>query len=69
SMFSIAGPIGAVLGGLAVDIMGRKRIIIASHCCMFFGWLIITSAQNGDMIVIGRIMEGIARCVGATAST
>jgi multisubunit Na+/H+ antiporter MnhC subunit len=36
---------------------------------MIIGWLLITFAQNPDMIICGRIVEGMSRSFLATCIT
>ncbi|KAJ9580038.1 hypothetical protein L9F63_004331, partial [Diploptera punctata] len=69
SLYSIVGPLGAALGGCAIDIYGRRKVVITAGSCLVLGWLLITTAQNGTMILIGRILEGLARSIGGTGNT
>ena len=68
-MYSVVGPIGALFGGIACDRVGRKTTHVIADFCLFLGWTLIACAQNGNMILTGRIIEGVARSVACTTHT
>ncbi|KAJ4446611.1 hypothetical protein ANN_13308 [Periplaneta americana] len=67
SVYSIVSPVGYVLGGTITDFCGRRRTIILGHICYIVGWIAIAAAQNISTILVGRIIEGVAK--GLTAIT
>ncbi|KAJ9580039.1 hypothetical protein L9F63_004332, partial [Diploptera punctata] len=69
SVYSIVAPAGSILGGLAMDIWGRKKLVILGMFFLFLGWLVIACAQNALVIIAGRIVEGIARNTVASSLT
>ncbi|XP_069696060.1 facilitated trehalose transporter Tret1-like [Periplaneta americana] len=66
SVYSFTSPFGCMLGGVAMNIWGRKRIYIIFNVLMVLGWTVIAVAQNVTMLLIARFVEGISR--GAMAS-
>jgi sugar porter (SP) family MFS transporter len=52
--------IGAVLGGLAADRLGRKRSIIAGSISFIIGTLILLVSTGLGIFVVGRLLIGIA---------
>lgn len=69
SVYAIASPVGCLLGGLAMDIWGRRNINMIGNVGMVVGWLLITFAENAAMLICGRIVEGFSRSILATCIT
>jgi MFS family permease len=61
--------VGCLLGGIAIDLWGRRRMNMIGNIGMVIGWLLITFAQNPAMLIYGRIAEGISRSFLATCIT
>jgi MFS family permease len=68
-VYAIASPVGCLLGGLAMDIWGRRKINFFGNIGMVVGWLLITFAGNAAMLISGRIVEGFCRSILATCIT
>uniref|UniRef100_A0A1Y1KER9 Major facilitator superfamily (MFS) profile domain-containing protein n=1 Tax=Photinus pyralis TaxID=7054 RepID=A0A1Y1KER9_PHOPY len=60
SSTSLAIPIGVALSGLTMDVWGRLVTLKLSIIPNVIGWALIATAQNGLMIVLGRIFTGIS---------
>ncbi|XP_069696062.1 facilitated trehalose transporter Tret1-like isoform X2 [Periplaneta americana] len=69
SVYAIASPVGCLLGGVSMDIWGRKKINMVGNLGMIVGWLLITFAENAAMIITGRVIEGFSRSCIATCVT
>ena len=52
--------IGAVLGGVSADRLGRKRSIIAGSVSFIIGTLILLVSNGLGIFVVGRLLIGIA---------
>jgi MFS family permease len=68
-VYAIASPVGCLLGGLAMDIWGRRNINMLGNVGMAVGWLLITFAEDAAMLISGRIVEGFSRSILATSIT
>ncbi|GAB6032927.1 Facilitated trehalose transporter Tret1 [Chamberlinius hualienensis] len=64
SSVSFGGLIGGLSGRFLVDILGRKLSLILSLCPLSIGWLIILCSRWSWMVILGRIITGLA--VGVT---
>lgn len=66
-----AMPAGSLIGALAVsklaDVFGRKYIIVLSGWVWVIGAVLQCAAQNRGMLVVGRIIAGLA--VGLASAT
>jgi MFS family permease len=69
SAYAISSPVGCLLGGLTLDLWGRRKMNLIGNFGMVVGWLLITFAQNPAMIIYGRITEGCSRGLLATCIT
>ncbi|XP_043279024.1 facilitated trehalose transporter Tret1-like isoform X2 [Venturia canescens] len=68
SMSSIGTPIGCILSGYMMDLLGRKRSLIITEVPALLGWLLITFATDVQMIYAGRFFVGLGSgMVGAPA--
>ncbi|XP_011297405.1 facilitated trehalose transporter Tret1-like isoform X2 [Fopius arisanus] len=68
SMSSIGTPIGCLLTGYLMDLLGRKRSLIITEVPAFLGWLLIAFATNVEAIYAGRFFVGLGSgMVGAPA--
>jgi sugar porter (SP) family MFS transporter len=56
----IGAIIGAILGGVVADRIGRRRSIIGGSAAFIIGTLIATIAADEFVLLIGRIVVGIA---------
>lgn len=62
SMINIGAMIGAVGGGPAINILGRRGTMLATGVPFLLGWILIGAATNVAMLVSGRFFCGI--CCG-----
>ncbi|KAJ9583150.1 hypothetical protein L9F63_022512, partial [Diploptera punctata] len=69
SVYSIAGPIGCLFGGLGSDLWGRRTLNVVGATGTMIGWILITFSQNAAMLVWGRVFEGFSRSTTASALT
>lgn len=61
-------PIGCILSGYLMDVIGRKRVLMATQVPALLGWLLIAYATDVKMIYAGRLLVGLASgMVGAPA--
>lgn len=67
-MSSIGTPIGCLLSGYMMDVLGRKRSLIITEVPALLGWILITFATDVRMIYAGRFFVGLGSgMVGAPA--
>ncbi|XP_054011860.1 facilitated trehalose transporter Tret1-like isoform X1 [Hylaeus anthracinus] len=68
SMSSIGTPIGCLLSGYMMDVLGRKRSLIITEIPALLGWILIAFATDIRMIYAGRFFVGLGSgMVGAPA--
>ncbi|KAK6638460.1 hypothetical protein RUM43_006727, partial [Polyplax serrata] len=68
SLSSISTPVGCILGGYLMDVIGRRRTLILTELPLIIGWLLIFSANSVYMIYGGRLLVGFGSgMVGAPA--
>ncbi|XP_059571757.1 solute carrier family 2, facilitated glucose transporter member 8 [Alligator mississippiensis] len=60
SVVTLGAAAGGVLGGYAVDKLGRKLSLMLCSVPYIFGFMIIISAHNVWMLYCGRILTGLA---------
>ena len=59
SLIAIGALFGGIIGGKAVDLIGRKFTIIVGTIPFALGWLLIFLAKNRAMLYTGRIFTGV----------
>ncbi|XP_018012769.1 facilitated trehalose transporter Tret1 isoform X2 [Hyalella azteca] len=62
STVNIGALIGAPLGGVCINLIGRRTTMVATIAPFLLGWFLIEFANNFAMLVAGRIFCGI--CCG-----
>lgn len=68
SLSSVSTPIGCILSGYLMDLIGRKPTLIMTEIPLVLGWLLIAFASNVEMIYGGRLLVGFGSgMVGAPA--
>ncbi|XP_017875465.1 facilitated trehalose transporter Tret1 [Ceratina calcarata] len=68
SMSSIGTPIGCLISGYMMDVLGRKRSLIITEIPALLGWILIAFATDIRMIYAGRFFVGLGSgMVGAPA--
>ena len=58
SSMPIGGAIGALLTGLGIDWLGRKRFMLVLYFTSAFGWVLIYWAQSVPLLCVGRALTG-----------
>ncbi|XP_023702263.1 facilitated trehalose transporter Tret1-2 homolog isoform X1 [Cryptotermes secundus] len=68
SLSSVSTPIGCILSGYLMDLIGRKRTLIMTEIPLIIGWLLISTSSTVEMIYVGRLLVGLGSgMVGAPA--
>lgn len=58
SIIVIMGPIASMSSGFVMDYIGRLNTIKLAAIPTIFGWILIGSAQNVFMVLLGRVLTG-----------
>lgn len=58
SAIVIITPISALLGGFIMDAIGRLNMLRLAAIPTIIGWILIATAVNVPMIIIGRLFVG-----------
>lgn len=53
-------PFAAIIGGFLMDSIGRLNTIKLTTIPVAIGWVLIATAKNVPMILVGRLFTGIA---------
>ncbi|XP_045595886.1 facilitated trehalose transporter Tret1 [Procambarus clarkii] len=64
STVNIGALVGGPVGGLCINLLGRRGAMLASVPPFLASWALIAFAQNFAMLVSGRILVGV--CAGVT---
>lgn len=68
SLSAVTTPIGCLLSGYLMDVIGRKKTLILTQFPAIAGWLLIATASSLPMIYAGRLLIGLGSgMVGAPA--
>lgn len=59
SLIAVGALFGGIIAGKAVDLIGRKFVIIVGAIPFELGWLLIFFAKNHLMLYTGRIFTGV----------
>ncbi|KAL7644382.1 UNVERIFIED_CONTAM: hypothetical protein RMT77_005212 [Armadillidium vulgare] len=59
SVVNLGALAGCPLAGFCINYFGRRTTIIFSVIPVFIGWVLIISAQNFPMLIVGRLFSGI----------
>ncbi|RZC38549.1 Sugar tr and/or MFS 1 domain containing protein [Asbolus verrucosus] len=63
----IGAILGAIVTGLAIDTLGRKRLILFSSLPLFVSWIMIGVAENSVLLHVARFMAGLTDGLSFTA--
>lgn len=66
SVIVVIVPAGAIIGGFLMDSIGRLNTIKLSAIPGAIGWVLIAMATNVPMIIIGRLLTGLASAWGTS---
>ncbi|KAF4533429.1 hypothetical protein B566_EDAN001154 [Ephemera danica] len=68
SLSSLSTPLGCVLGGYLMDLLGRRTTLLLLEVPLIAGWLLIALAGGVPQIYAGRLLVGLGSgLVGAPA--
>lgn len=68
SLSSAGTPIGCILSGYLMDLIGRRLTLILTEIPLILGWILISTSVNIPMMYIGRLLVGFGSgMVGAPA--
>ncbi|KAL7644384.1 UNVERIFIED_CONTAM: hypothetical protein RMT77_005214 [Armadillidium vulgare] len=59
SVSNLGAVIGCPITGFSLNYFGRKKTIIMASVAPTIGWILIISAQNFGMLLVGRIISGM----------
>ncbi|KAK8736027.1 hypothetical protein OTU49_005188 [Cherax quadricarinatus] len=65
SSMNLGALVGGPVGGICLNILGRRGTMLASSVPFIGGWLLIAFARNFGMLMTGRIITGL--CTGITS--
>lgn len=60
SVIVLIVPVGAMMGGFIMDSIGRLNTIKLAAIPGAIGWSLIATANNVPMIIVGRLLTGLA---------
>ncbi|KAK3866858.1 hypothetical protein Pcinc_027636 [Petrolisthes cinctipes] len=63
----LGAAVGAVIGGVAINWVGRRTTMLASFPLFLINWVLVASAQNFWMLVSGRLVAGVSIGLTCTA--
>lgn len=66
SVIVIAVPVGCIFAGLLMEYMGRLNTIKIAVIPCVIGWVLIAKADSFLMLLIGRILTGLACAIGTS---
>lgn len=66
SVLVVIAPFGSIAGGFIMDAIGRLRLIFLATIPSVLGWVLIATATNVPMMIVGRLLTGIASTWGAS---
>ncbi|CAB3373892.1 Hypothetical predicted protein [Cloeon dipterum] len=68
SLSSLSTPLGCILGGYLMDLLGRRTTLLLLEVPLVAGWLLIATAGGVPQIYAGRLLVGLGSgLVGAPA--
>lgn len=63
SSVTVAAPLGCLFIGLSLDKIGRISTFKIGLWPCFIGWLLIVFANDSNIMIIGRLLTGLALCM------
>ncbi|KAK9875929.1 hypothetical protein WA026_011033 [Henosepilachna vigintioctopunctata] len=64
SIIVLTVPIGAPIGGILMDVVGRLNTVKLAIIPNIIGWTLIATANNLPMLLLGRIFNGFSTALG-----
>ncbi|XP_057320888.1 facilitated trehalose transporter Tret1-like [Microplitis mediator] len=68
SIIVVAVPIGSLIVGFLMEAFGRVRTLQLGAIPCIIGWILIATAQNIPMILVGRFLTGLAIATSTSPS-
>jgi len=62
----VSAPIGALLGGFLMEMVGRLRTLQIGAIPCVTGWILIALSTNISMLLIGRLLSGLATALATS---
>ncbi|XP_014477197.1 PREDICTED: facilitated trehalose transporter Tret1-like [Dinoponera quadriceps] len=66
SLVVICAPIGAVIGGFLMETVGRLRTLQIGSIPCVAGWILIALSTNVPMLLVGRLLAGLATALATS---
>jgi facilitated trehalose transporter len=66
SVIVLVVPIGAISGGFIMDSIGRLNTVKLAAIPGVLGWILIAMATNVPMLIMGRLLTGLASALGTS---
>lgn len=66
SIIVVAAPIGSLLGGILMEYVGRLRTLQIGTIPAIAGWIMIALSKNVPMILVGRVLGGVATAMATS---
>jgi len=62
----VSAPIGAVLGGFLMEMFGRVKTLQIGALPSVIGWILIATSTNIPMLLVGRLLTGLATALATS---
>lgn len=66
SLIVVSAPVGALLGGFLMEAFGRLRTLQIGSIPSVAGWIFIALATNVPMLLVGRLLAGLATALATS---
>ncbi|XP_043280516.1 facilitated trehalose transporter Tret1-like isoform X2 [Venturia canescens] len=66
SVIVITAPLGSLIGGVLMEWVGRLRTLQIGAIPCIAGWILIALAENIPMILVGRVLAGLASAMATS---
>ncbi|XP_020281335.1 facilitated trehalose transporter Tret1-like [Pseudomyrmex gracilis] len=66
SLVVVCAPIGALLGGFLMEMVGRLRTLQIGAIPCICGWILIALSTNLPMLLVGRLLSGLATALATS---
>ena len=62
----VSAPIGSLIGGFLMETVGRLRTLQIGAIPCVAGWILIALSENIPMILVGRVLSGLATAMATS---
>ncbi|XP_011143158.1 facilitated trehalose transporter Tret1 [Harpegnathos saltator] len=66
SLVVVSAPIGALMGGFLMETIGRLRTLQIGSIPCVAGWILIALSTNVPMLLVGRLLAGLATALATS---